>query len=416
MKHAHCKCFVTFSNKFPVPPIAVVTYTFTAGAVALIAIISSYRNLKFLERYAKLIERAHIYVVTTPILRMQKFYKLNIPIIAIAYMYKIIAVGVWDFRRRRPDLMWASLEIADTVLLTWYTFCVLPRKKSSLYLNMSNVSNSRIQEADVWRARQGVGGVLHTDMRTEDRTQDNGTSTSTVIDGQIGTEEGQGSVVGEISTGPQPGWISWSPGTALPRPDSVTWGAIQVGRILRRERKLVPVLPSAIVIGTPRDDEKDCADVLELNVGTPTTGPLSVPREFDEKGMEIGPSHPSEQRARDTLRSEIGSIAADIQMQNAAEQREREMRMEIEERQEQRRARWLRMRWGLLRRSRGRDEENQQEDREEEENRSQTNGSMTQDPSRSRLGDSFDIRTTASTNASCDGILEPNSESWEPRD
>lgn len=267
---------------------ALLTYCLAAGAVAGTVLISSHRNHQFLGRYAHLIERAHIHVKTTPILRMRRFYAVNTILVPVVYFFKIISVGLWDYYLRLPDHMWGSLEITDTILLMWCAFAVLPRKKSAIYVDLSNVSNARLQEADAWRASQEAetdSDVVQSSHVQQVRNQ----ATTTNPDGpdsddDNAAEERGANMARERGSEPRPPWISWSSGMSLPRPNSSTWGnLVEVTRILRRERRFVPVLPTSIVIGTASDSP----DTVHLNIGVPTTGPDSIPRSLDEKGNEI---------------------------------------------------------------------------------------------------------------------------------
>lgn len=273
------------------------TYTIAAGVIAIVMCIASYRNHRFLSRYAALIERAHIYVKSTPILRMRLFYIVNVVVTAVVYFFKIVSVGLWDYKIGRPDLMWGSLEIADATLLLWYTFAILPRKKSAIYLDLSNISNERLQQANTWRASQAEvvnagsnqpGYRLAAGGEAENEEGLPNSDSDSVEREQVAAEEGTSQTLNaEPPVGPQPPWVEWQSGMSLPRPDSSTWGAyVQVTRILRRERRLVPVLPSSIILGTPSDSP----DTLKLTIGLPTTGPSSVPKVFDEKGVEVAGS------------------------------------------------------------------------------------------------------------------------------
>lgn len=279
----------------PLP--GVLTYTIAAGVIAIVMCIASYRNYHFLRRYAKLIERAHIYVNSTPIPRVQLFYMVNVVITAVVYLFKVVSVGLWDYEFRRPDLMWGSLEIADATLLMWYTFAVLPRKESAIYVDLAHISNDRLQLADAWRASQAEGATAQLNQPgrrpseggdAEDEEVDANSDSDSVEREQAAAEEGRSQTLnGEPPVGPQPPWVEWRSGMSLPRPDLSTWGGYeQVTRILRRERRLVPVLPSSIVLGTP----SNAPDTLKLTVGLPTTGPSSVPKLFDEKGVEVAGS------------------------------------------------------------------------------------------------------------------------------
>lgn len=215
------------------------------------------------------------------------------------YVFKIVSVGLWDYGIKRPDALWGSLEIADAILLLWYTFALFPRKSSALYVDLSNISNERLHQAEAWRASQAEHQTAESNLQTgthlvresENTERDGSTRAGSTSDPdnvdhvQAAVEEGRIEASSpEPPANPQPPWVEWQSGMSLPRPDSSTWGVYsQVTRLLRRERRLVPVLPSSIVLGSPSDSP----DTLKLNVGTPTTGPRSVPRAFDEKGAEI---------------------------------------------------------------------------------------------------------------------------------
>lgn len=279
--------------------VSVVTYTLAAGAIAALVITSSLRNFRFLSRYGEMIERSHIILKTTPVRRMRLFFIVNVGIVIIAYAFKIVAVGIWDHGLRRPDLMWASLEMADTALLLWYLFAALPRKKSALYLDLTNLSNARLQQAEAWRASQRAiqrreansvasegasAGPLPVQAEGhQPESQTRGTPQQS--NDEIGAaQETRIDIEPAAQSDPQPPWIPWSPDVSLPRPDANTWGNYTpVTRILRRERRFVPVLPPSIILGSPLDSP----DTVELTIGVPTTGPDSLPRSYDEKGNEI---------------------------------------------------------------------------------------------------------------------------------
>lgn len=256
-------------------------------------VLTSYRNYHFMRRYGTLIEQAHIYVKTTPIPRMKLFYCLNMCIVLPAYLFKVVSVGVWDYGFKRPDAFWGSLEIADAVLLLWYAVATFPSKKSALYVDLTNNSNERLHLAGAWRTSQ----------RERTNLDANGMAGATTVRRRIlaapttylntrrpvDREEGASSASNTegVRPNPEPPWVEWLSGNTLPRPNAGTWGLHwPVARILRRERKLVPVLPSNIVLGSPSESP----NTLKLSVGVPTTGPRSVPKRFDEKGDEIAGS------------------------------------------------------------------------------------------------------------------------------
>lgn len=166
----------------------------------------------------------------------------------------------------------------------WYTFAVLPRKKSGIYVDLSNVSNARLQQVAAWRARQEA----EDDSNTGEGSQGQHQVARPNLNGE-GVEDEEAAEEGRVGTQQRrasdpPTWISWRSGMSLPRPNTYTWGSlVEVARILRREPRFVPVLPSSIVIGT----SSDSPDTLHLNIGVPITGPESIPKTFDEKGNEI---------------------------------------------------------------------------------------------------------------------------------
>lgn len=277
----------------------VLTYTIAAGSIALVTNLVSYRNVCFLRRYAELIEQSHILAKTTPVYRMQRFYLVNVLIVSIAYLIKIINLGVTDYNMRRPDLTWAGLELTDAILLVWHAIAVLPRKKSALYVDMSNVSNARLQEAEAWRTTQAEranpsslpprnGPPPTLGVTNESGSQSNRPASeehSVAESGELSEmEDGRRQAIMTPSAEPHPPWIAWTSGMVLPRPNAHTWGGYEpVARIIQRERKLVPVLPPPIIVGTPTAD----GETLRLTIGMPTVGPSSVPRVFDDTGIEI---------------------------------------------------------------------------------------------------------------------------------
>lgn len=200
---------------------------------------------------------------------------------------------MWDYVYRRPDALWGSLELTDAFFLLWYAIATFPWKNSGLYVNMSNNSNERLHQAGAWRASQIERANLDPDDPEDAASMRRRVFAASVasVDSRQPLDSERGTVsnrnVERTTADPQPPWVEWHSGNTLPRPNASTWGLHwPVTRILRRERKLVPVLPSNIVLGSPSESP----DTLKLSVGVPTTGPRSVPKRFDEKGVEIAGS------------------------------------------------------------------------------------------------------------------------------
>lgn len=238
---------------------------------------------------------------------MQRFYFVNVILLSVLYLVKIVSLAVFDYNWNRPDLTWAGLEITDAILLSWYTISVLPRKKSAIYVDMSRVSDERLHQAESWRAHQedrAEGGTLRSSRagpRLPDHGSDSESETSNAPEGTQGGDDGndlsameagtqQAIVAPTANVEPQPPWVNWTSGMSLPRPNPSTWGGYTpVTRIIRRERRLVPVLPPSIVLGVVGDQP----GALKLSLGKPLLGPNCIPKVFDEKGVEIESSRRS---------------------------------------------------------------------------------------------------------------------------
>lgn len=290
--------FVSVKVMFPFHFFLAVTYAMVATIIAVIMALCSQRNYLFLGRYGVLIERAHIHVHTTPIARLRMFYCLIIPMTLVVYATKIIALIIFDHRTSRPDLLWGSMEISDACLLILPAVFVIPSKRSSLYANMANVSNDRLQQADAWRTAQARSPRSPSRASTESRilsvasgdpsaqatdaqstaathANSNDAATNPISDGESGT------IAQPVSSDPQPNWIHWSSGVPLPRPDASTWGVRAVPATpSRRQRAEMP--PVTLVLGMPMG-ETDAQVVL--NMGVPTSGSLAKPGILTSKGV-----------------------------------------------------------------------------------------------------------------------------------
>lgn len=361
---------------FPFQYLGLLTYSVAGLVILFVATSSSYRHFRFLLRYGVLIEDAHIHLKSTPIRGLANFFIINIFLIALGYVVNIISVGIYDYVLNRPDLMWGALEIVDALLLTWYGFVVFPRKKSAFYVDMSNVSNRRLQQANVWRESQATPhisadgqtsaepvegaptppnrllgiiaargaiwrqrgsstiGLQHSARHLgSSRNRDaptNGTAGEEFMDLEAGNRTSA-----RLVSEPQPSWISWSSGDSLPRPTIATWGGpAPVSRLLRLDEKYVPVLPSTIVVGSPCGE----SDSLKLVIGMPTAGPRAIPRKFDERGNEIRQKRrqDTEQRQPSAL-SSCGSYSMSwfgscmIHRRGHESEEEREEREDVEE-------------------------------------------------------------------------------------
>lgn len=232
--------------------------------------------------------------------------------------------------------MWSCLEISDALLLVWYGLSAFPWARSALYVDMSNVNDLRLHEANAWRAGRATpqtSAEMHPsgqDSETFSSGNDgSGLSSSSSfrphsgrellpnlnspgaastapwqlasqpdeLNGDLGSvrvnvypqdqdvagERGDRQTV-DSTADPRPPWVAWESGMALPRPTYSTWGTrVQRPSTVRRGRKFVSVVPSAIVLGTPTIE----GSAFSLTIGMPILGPNSIPRTFNEKGTEV---------------------------------------------------------------------------------------------------------------------------------
>lgn len=266
----------------------------------------SVRNARFLGRYAALIEKARIVVKSTPIPRMRLFFLVNAHILAFVWVVKVVAVGFFDSMRSRPDLLWALFELADSLLLAWYTISVWPRAGSSLYVDLTHVDNTRLLEVE--RRRQQVAGLeagerpsVSTDLSTEASDTLNrrrevevgsprvvhamaGSDATTLSDGgsvmSASVENGNAVAIPIQNDPEQLEWVYWVSGMSLPVPTASLWGSrhgiaenVQDGAFASSGRRPEPkALPLYNVFGSPTA----AVDKLMLSVGVPVAGPLAL--------------------------------------------------------------------------------------------------------------------------------------------
>lgn len=264
------------------------TYFIVALGITFIIIYNAMRNLRFLARYARLISRAHIDVKTTPLGRLRMFYIGTIPIIVVVYLGKTISLAVFDCTIFRPDLFWGSFELLDTALIIWLSAFVFPMRRSPLYVNMSNMSNERLTQAETWRVarRTSIASVESTVLSGESgaRIVQGGSTAATgapsvdvagvpsaeaaSVDAPPATTD---AVSVDTNSEAHPPWVAWTSGMPLPQPDETTWGGFtEGGQRLRRQPVL---LPTTIVLGSPCEAN----DSVLLSVGWPIIGPLTRP-------------------------------------------------------------------------------------------------------------------------------------------
>lgn len=299
--------------------------------IAVIGTISSKRNSQFLERYGHLIEQSHIFLKSTPIPRLRRFYTLNAFVLPIAYAINIVSVILFDYGLNRPDLFWGVLEIVDALLLAWLSVFVFPRPKSPLYVDMSNASNDRLHQAERWRARQQRFQAVREANRAMLHVRPSAVTAETNGDSPTAEAERQSTLLGRWRTmhqnltqrvhrilrpqrdrerpdqtspqlipganaldlgtedtggaqNPQPPWIAWTSGMSLPRPSTYTWrGRMSPTEAGSADGNAMPLIYTPIVVGSPEGN----SDVVMLTVGVPVIGADAAPKMFDEKGNEV---------------------------------------------------------------------------------------------------------------------------------
>ncbi len=262
--------------------LGLIVFLFSGGTVAFIGIIFSWKNIRFLAKYAKLVGMANIYVETTPLPRMGLFFNVNAGLVLLLWLFKIVSFGVMDHVLFRPDLLWTCFEASDVTLLIWYAFAVFPRRKSAFYVDMSHVDNVRLREVNAWRVRRAqreeqassadggesniVGAALHANGGAVSLSMDEGRDMrrSTSLD------SGQHWYVDPLDDDPEPEWIEWESGMTLPVPTTGMWNVNEdVRRVLKRQRPLASAESQVRVLGSPMESPES----LSLTIAKPIIGP-----------------------------------------------------------------------------------------------------------------------------------------------
>lgn len=290
--------------------------------IGLIVLYNSVRNIRFLKRYSRLITRAHIDVKTTPIGRLLFLYYGTGIFAPIVYVAKIAFLTTFDYLIPRPDLMWATLELCDVTLIIWLTVFVFPMRRSPLYVNMSNVSNARLLQAETWRSARRTSTVSgesaalsgESGMRGVQGGSTAATGAPSVdvigvpsadaasLDANTAVTADAASVDLGIDT--QPPWVAWTSGMPLPQPDITTWGGLPQSRNRRRPRERI-LLPMTVVLGMPTENENS----VVLRVGWPTNGAHARPAGLIESssatlsgGAESNRGHGPDYGSGDSIR------------------------------------------------------------------------------------------------------------------
>lgn len=263
--------------------LSLIVFIFSGGTVAFICVLYSWRNVRFLAKYAKLVRLANIYVESTPLLRMGLFFQVNSVLVVIIWLFKVIAFGVMDHVLIRADLLWACFEAADITLLAWYAFSVFPRRKSAYYVDMSVVDNVRLREVNAWHVRhqapaegeQLLDGAAVVNNNSSGATAtsppaDAGEATEATPDEEAGGAGGDATPAPPTGDDPEPPMIMWESGMTLPVPTTGMWNMQdEVRRVLKRQRP--PELPDTLVrvLGSPRGS----LESLSLTIAKPVIGP-----------------------------------------------------------------------------------------------------------------------------------------------
>lgn len=306
--------------------LGLIVFLFSGGTVAFICVLYSWRNVRFLEKYAKLVHLANINVESTPLLRMTLFFQVNSALVVLVWLFKVITFGVMDHQLIRADVLWTCFEAADIVLLAWYAFSVFPRRKSAYYVDMSNVDNERLRDVNAWHVRHRAQ-LEHSDSQDAAENDNVSIDVATSAMPRDSTAASQAnSRTGAADDDPEPPMIDWESGVMLPVPTTAMWNMQdEVRRVLKRQRP--PELPDTFVrvLGSPRGS----LESLSLTIAKPVIGPdaqkrpstaaqrVSVASSFDAVQRSsadrelIGP--PMERNFSDRARptgSESGEIGA----------------------------------------------------------------------------------------------------------
>lgn len=282
---------VVFAYKY----LGLIVFLFSGGTVAFIGILFSWKNIRFIAKYVKLVRMANIFVETTPLLRMGLFFNVNASLVLALWLFKIVTFGVMDHVMFRPDLLWTCFEASDMILLIFYAFAVFPRKKSAFYVDMSHVDNVRLREVNAWHVRRAqreeepesstnvddettfVGAALRADAGTTGGTTGSVRHSTSVDSGGRQTR----SMADSNADDPEPPWVTWESGMVLPVPTTGMWNVNEdVRRVLKRHRP-PPVTETQVrVLGSPMESPES----LALTIAKPIIGP-DAPRQPDTGGF-----------------------------------------------------------------------------------------------------------------------------------
>lgn len=232
---------------FPYGFVNAVFYLIFIVGILGILFMFSFRNVRFLGRFATLISSAGIDPTSTPIPRLRFFHIAYVPAFIACYLTKVVCIFIFDNFYRRPDLFWGLLETCDTILLVFIGVFILPlTRRAPLYVDMSAVDTA-------------PGYTSYTPPWNMDATE---TSTDSAQESPAAT----------------PALTEWSSGMPLPLPNGATWGEVTDGV----DVQLPTAIPKTIVLGSPTPQ----GGSVTLAVGWPISGPLAKPDGFDD-GTEL---------------------------------------------------------------------------------------------------------------------------------
>lgn len=268
--------------------LGLIVFLFSGGTVAFICILYSWRNARFLAKYAELVQYANIHVGTTPLPRMALFFQVNATIVIAVWLFKVVSFGIMDHVLKRSDMLWVLFEAADIVLLSWYAFSVFPRRKSAYYVDMANVNNDRLREVSSWHLRNGPNAI------DNDSELDN--LNDEIVD-VVGNVRRRSSNVtnteNQRDVDLEPPMIEWNSGDPLPSPNAGMWNMQEeMRRVLKRAKP--PDAAPVRVLGSPSGD---LGDSLELTVARPVLGPGTRKKE-DRSGVVRSSQFADRQRVR----------------------------------------------------------------------------------------------------------------------
>ncbi len=273
--------------------LGLIVFLFSGGTVAFICVLYSWRNARFLAKYANLVQHANIHVSTTPLPRMALFFQVNAMIVIAVWLFKVVSFGVMDHVLKRSDMLWVLFEAADIVLLSWYAFSVFPRRKSAYYVDMANVNNDRLREVSSWRLRHGPHAIENDsdlDMHDDEIVDVVGNVrriNSTAANADDATRDEA------VNHDPEPPMIEWQSGDPLPSPNAGMWNMQEeMRRVWKRAKP--PAAAPVRVLGSPSVDH---GDSLSLAVARPVLGPGTRKKE-DRSSVIRTPQYADRQRPR----------------------------------------------------------------------------------------------------------------------